>query len=160
MRHLDLLQRFPLKTIGWNNWVQKLLEVVKIPNKPNQNQKSEECATIRFKCSGNRQTCLVWLRKHQRKHGETCEELCASVCWTFRSRRKRWRRSDKNGETRWKWTIHRFVHTARGNRHWLQSVWIATCSCETSRKLPCSRTREEDRESFTSRSTSSRFATK
>ena len=24
--------------------------------------------------------CLVWLRKHQRKHGETCEELCASVC--------------------------------------------------------------------------------
>ena len=27
-----------------------------------------------------------------------------------------------------------------------KSVWIATCSCETSRKLPCSRTREEDRE--------------
>ena len=39
-------------------------------------------------------------------------------------------------------------------------VWIATCSCDTSRKLPCSRTREEDRESSSSRSTSSRFATK
>ena len=41
-----------------------------------------------------------------------------------------------------------------------QSVWIATCSCETSRKLPCSRTREEDRESSSSRSTSSRLAAK
>ena len=30
-------------------------------------------------------------------------------------RRKRRRRSmSKNGATRWKWTIHRFVHTARG----------------------------------------------
>ena len=28
------------------------------------------------------------------------------------------------------WTLHRFVHTARGNRHWLQSVWIATCCKE------------------------------
>ena len=42
--------------------------------------------------------CLVWLRKHKPKHWETCE-----------------------------WTIHRFVHTARGHGHWLQSVWIATC---------------------------------
>ena len=49
---------------------------------------------------------------------------------------------------------------ARGNRHRLQSVWIATCSCETSRELPCSRTREEDRKSSSSRSTSSRLATK
>ena len=53
-----------------------------------------------------------------------------------------------------------FVHTARGYRHRLQSVWIATCSCETSRKLPCSRTREEDRESPSSASASSRSATK
>ena len=29
--------------------------------------------------------------------------------------------------------------------------WIATCSCETSRKFSCSRTREEDRESSSSR---------
>ena len=38
--------------------------------------------------------------------------LCASVCWTFRwrqrRRRKRGRRSNNFGETRWKWTIHRF----------------------------------------------------
>ena len=53
-----------------------------------------------------------------------------------------------------------FVHTARGNRHRLQSVWIATCSCETSRKLPCSRTREEDREPPSSTSASRRFAAK
>ena len=39
MRHLHLLRRFPLKTTGKENWVQKLLEVVKTPNKPNQNQK-------------------------------------------------------------------------------------------------------------------------
>ena len=36
MRHLDLSRRCPLKTIGWKNWVQKLLEVFKTPNKPNQ----------------------------------------------------------------------------------------------------------------------------
>ena len=40
MRHLDLLRRFPLKTIGWKNWVQKLLDKVKAPNQPNQNPKS------------------------------------------------------------------------------------------------------------------------
>ena len=32
----------------------------------------EEWATIRFAYSGNRKRCLVWLRKYQRKHGETC----------------------------------------------------------------------------------------
>ena len=75
-------------------------------------------------------TFLTWLRKHPWKNRESCFQLCASVCGTFRSRqrrrRKRRRRLNKNGETRWKWTIHRFVHTARGNRHWLQSVWIDT----------------------------------
>ena len=40
--------------------------------------------------------------------------------------------------------------------HWLQSVWIATCSCETSRKLARSREHEEDRKSSSSRRTSSR----
>ena len=44
----------------------------------------------------------------------------------------------RTGRPVWTWTIHRFVHTTWGNRHWLQSVWIATCSCEASRKLPCS----------------------
>ena len=39
MRHLDLLRRFPLKTIGWKNWVHKLLGVEKTPKKPNQRPK-------------------------------------------------------------------------------------------------------------------------
>ena len=38
MRHFDLLRRF-FKTIGCRNWVQKLLEMVKTPNKPNQKPK-------------------------------------------------------------------------------------------------------------------------
>ena len=76
-----------------------------------------------------------------------------------RRRRKRRRRSNKNWET-CKWRTNRFVHTAQGNRHLLQSVWIATCSCETSRELPRSGAREEDRESSSSRSTSSRLAAK
>ena len=62
--------------------------------------------------------------------------------------------------TRWKWTIYRFVHTTWGNRHRLQNAWIATCSCETSRKLPCSRTREEEQESPPLTSASSRSVTK
>ena len=52
------------------------------------------------------------------------------------------------------------VHPARGDIHRLQGVWIATCSCETSRKFQCSRTREEDRESPSSTSSSSRSATR
>ena len=28
----------------------------------------------------NRKRCLVWLRKHKLRNGETCEELCASDC--------------------------------------------------------------------------------
>ena len=44
-------------------------------------------------------------------------------------------------------SIDLFTQREEINRHRLQGVWIATCSCETSRKLPCSRTREEDRES-------------
>ena len=41
MRHLDLLRRLPSKTIGCKNWVQKLLEVVKTPNRPNQRPKMQ-----------------------------------------------------------------------------------------------------------------------
>ena len=59
----------------------------------------------------------------------------------------------RTGETRG-WTT---VHPARGNRHWLQSTRIVTCSCERSRKCPCSRARQKDRKSSSSRSTSSRF---
>ena len=37
--HRDLLRRFLLKTIGWNNGVQKILEVVKTLRKPKQKPK-------------------------------------------------------------------------------------------------------------------------
>ena len=39
LRHFDHLKRFPFKIIGWKNWIQKLLEVVKTPSKPNQRPK-------------------------------------------------------------------------------------------------------------------------
>ena len=39
MRHLDLLRRFPLKTLGCRNSTQKLLDMVKTPNKPKPNQR-------------------------------------------------------------------------------------------------------------------------
>ena len=107
---------------------------------------------------------LLGCESTNERTGRPLFQLCASVWKKFRSRqrrrRKRRRRPCKNGETRWKWTIRRFAHTARGNRHWLQSVWIATCSCKASRKLPCSRTCEEDRESSSPTSTSSRLAAK
>ena len=45
MRHLDLLQRFPLKTNGGKIWVQKLLEEVKTLNKPNQNPKPNQLSS-------------------------------------------------------------------------------------------------------------------
>ena len=37
--HLNLVQRFPFKIIGWKNWIQKSLEAVKTPNESNPNQK-------------------------------------------------------------------------------------------------------------------------
>ena len=39
VRHLDFLQRFPWNVIGGKNWAQKLLEMVKTHNKPNQRPK-------------------------------------------------------------------------------------------------------------------------
>ena len=47
MRYIDLLRRFHLKTTEWKNWVQKLLEVVKAPNKPNQKSKTQLSSTVR-----------------------------------------------------------------------------------------------------------------
>ena len=41
MRHSGLLRRFPSKTIGCRNWVQKLLDMVKTPNKPKPNQRPQ-----------------------------------------------------------------------------------------------------------------------
>ena len=44
--------------------------------------------------------------------------------------KKRRCRSWWNGETRCDWTTIRFVHTVKRGGHWLQSIWIATCSCQ------------------------------
>ena len=56
-------------------------------------------------------------------------------------------------------TINRLVHTLRRGGHRFWSVWIATRSCETSRKFSCSRAREEDRESPSSTRSSSQSTT-
>ena len=175
MRHLDhhrkFLQRQLDERIGFRScWKEQRLPTNPTKTKkPNyQEREIRGWATVH---PGDRKRCLVWSWRHQKlnMNGETCgctviqPELCASVCWTCRWRqrrsRRRRRRSNKNEET-CEWTTNRFVHTVRGNRHWLQSVWIATCSCETSRELPRPRAREEHRESSSSRSTSSRFETK
>ena len=56
--------------------------------------------------------------------------VCVNACWTCRQirrqRRRRRRSLNKNGETHG-WTT---VHPPRGNRQWLQSARIVTCSCE------------------------------
>ena len=72
MRHLDLLQRLPLKTIGWQNWVQKLLEVEKTPNKPSQRPKIQLLEQgdlfLSEQQSGSSvqeiENALTWLLKH------------------------------------------------------------------------------------------------
>ena len=98
---------------------------------------------------GNRERYLVWSRGREalNKNGET--RMWIRIHTKLRvDAYKNWRRSNKNGETR----------KGGGARHWLQSTRTVTCSCERSRKHPCSRTREEDRKSSSSRSTSCRFA--
>ena len=81
--------------------------MVRTLNKPNQKTKNPIVRTVRFVKSEHssssvtqekRQTCFVWLRKHQNQHGD---------------KRKRRRRSNENGETCEEWTLHRFVHAAR-----------------------------------------------
>ena len=138
MRDLDLLQRFSLKTIGWKNWVQKLLEVVKTPNESNQNQKhnyqkrerpvseqppgsltKEIGKDILFGCESTNSRTVRPVNASF--FSQSCVLMSVErVDKRQRRRRKRnRRRSNKNGET-CKWTTNRFVHSARGNRHWLQ----------------------------------------
>ena len=57
--------RLPPKIFSKDNWMK---ELVKTPNKPNGKPRIQFSST------------LVWLRKHKLKNGETCKELCASVC--------------------------------------------------------------------------------
>ena len=69
---------------------------------------------------------------------ESDERIGFGSCW-------RWKRLPTNPTNDQKsncwnretglWTTTWFVHKVRGHRHWLQGVWIATCSCETRWKL-------------------------
>ena len=123
--------------IGWKNCILKLLEVVKTPNKSKQNQETN--------------------------YQERWDLLVSNhlVCLLRRSEKMYCLAANAQTQERWDlWVDNQPVCSisSRKERHWLQGVWIATCSCETSRKLPCSRAREEGRESSSSRSTSSRLA--
>ena len=51
---------------------------------------------------------------------------------------------DRTGETRCDWTTNRFVLNVQRGGHRLQNMWIATFSCETSRKFSCSWAGQED----------------
>ena len=57
MRHLDLLQRFPFK----DNWMKELGSEVAGGSEDSQPKPTK-------------------IKNPIIKHGETCEELCASVC--------------------------------------------------------------------------------
>ena len=162
MRHLDLLQRFLLKLIGWRDLDSEVAGGAEDPQKFQLLRTERPVKSEKPSGSLTQEIEKGVLSDYESTNVRTGGPVksCVSVSvWTFRwrqrRRRKRRRRSIKHGETS-EWTTHRFVHTARRNRHSLQSVWIATCSCETSRKLPSSRTRESDRESSSSRNTSSR----
>ena len=114
MCHLDHLQRFPSKIIGWKNWIQKQLEAARAPNEFNQNQKPNHqerwdrgWTTVHPR---DRKRCLVWSRRHQtlNKNGtrgwiKIHPELRVNACTNCRQIRGR--RSNKNGETRG-WTTN------------------------------------------------------
>ena len=99
--------RFLPKISFEDNWMKELGSEVAGHDESSQTQLSSTeslWVSNHLVClQGNRKRCLVWLRKNKLKNGETCKELCASVCWTCRyrqrSRRKRRRRSNKHGET-------------------------------------------------------------
>ena len=145
MRHFDLLRRFPLKTTGWKNWVQKLLDNQNAPNQPNQSliQFIEQGDLLeidtRF-CLDCKNTNLFVERLEKDK--DTDKDVDADRDRTGRPVGGHWAPQLEEVDINFK------------------GVWIATCSCETSRNVPCSRTREEDRESSSSTRSSSRSATK
>ena len=63
--------RFPLKIIGWEKWVQKLLEVVKSPNKPNQDQKPNYQARWDLRRVSNHLVCLLRRSKKMQWRSKT-----------------------------------------------------------------------------------------
>ena len=96
VRHHDRTRRISLR----NDWMQELDSEVAGGGEDSQQiqprsknlilMHGETCewATTWFACGGNRRRCLVWLRKHKLKNGETCKKLCASVCGTFEIKTK------------------------------------------------------------------------
>ena len=170
MRHLDLLQRFPSKIIGWKNWIQKLLEVVKPPNKSNQNQK-KKTQLFRTERPVSKQPSGLLTQEIEKDVLFGCEStnsrterpvnapsFSQSCVPVFVERVDKDKDAYENVDADQTRTVRPvsgqptgFFHSSRGNRPWLPSVWIATCSCERSREFPRSRTREEDRESSSHR---------
>ena len=77
MRHIDLLQRFLLKIIGWKNWIQKLLEAAETPNESNPKPNYQERWEPWVNNSSPEKDVLFgregWSRRYQtlNKNGET-----------------------------------------------------------------------------------------
>ena len=85
--------RLPPKISSFDNWMKQLSSEVAGGSEDSQQiqpkSKNPLVRTVRLvkseQPSGSLtqeigKDVLFWLRKHQRKHGETCKELCASVC--------------------------------------------------------------------------------
>ena len=146
MCHLDHNRKFPTKIIGCVNWILKSLEAAMTPNKSNHNPNIKYGETRMWTRihKGNRGT---WTSSTQqvREDPYVDQKTQKVVCWdTY----KKWRRSNKKGETR----------KGGGARNWFQSTRTVTCSCERSRTSPSSRAWEKDRKSSSSRSISCRLA--
>ena len=135
MRHLDLLQRFLFK----DNWMEELGSEVAGGSEDSQRieprSKTQLSSTGRLVKSEQPSVSLTQEIGKDVLFG--CESTNVSTERPVKScvpvsveRSDKDKDADENvdadqikhGET-CEWTIHRFVHTARGNRHWLQSVW-------------------------------------
>ena len=153
------------------NWIQKLLEAVKTPNKSNQDQKKKLSNTGKLVKSEQPSGLLT-----QEIGGGVffgCESTNVSTVRPVKScvpvsveRLDKDQDADENVDADQISTVRVVRGQPIGLFTQLEEtdidfrVWTATCSCENSRKLPCSRSREEDRESSSSRSSSSRLVAK
>ena len=156
MCHFRLLQRFLSKIIEWKNWGSNQHQKSSYQERENLWVSNHLVCLLR---RSEKMSCLAAKAQSQERGDLWMDHHSARVCVPVsvervdkRQRRTREHRcrSNKNGETS-EWTTNRFVHSARGNRHWLQSARIVTCSCERSRKFPRSRARQKDRKSSSSR---------
>ena len=137
MCHLGLLRRFLVKTIGWKNWIQQIQPKSKtqlsrtrrpVSEQPSGLLTQEIGKDVLFGCESTNSRTV--------RPVKSCVPVSVErVDKDKDADEKRRRRSNKNGET-CEWTTNMFVYSARRKRYRLQSVWIATCNCETRRKLP------------------------